>query len=401
MRLHRNLVLATIDALNYIFNDGLMASKVVETTLKRDKRWGSHDRKFLAETIYEIVRWRRLYNDIAGTKNHFTKENLWKIFTVWAVLKGYPLPDWKQFMGTPVRRIKGGFAEAQNTRKIRESIPDWLDELGVKELGSKWDNELKALNKQASVVLRVNTLKTTKIALQKQLTLEDLDTTTLADYPQALILNERQNVFTSKAFKNGLFEVQDANSQKVAPFLNAKPGMRVVDACAGAGGKTLHLASIMENKGQLIALDIYKNKLSELKRRAKRAGAFNIEPRLIDSNKVIKKLYNSADRLLIDAPCSGLGVLKRNPDAKWKLQPEFLDKIQTTQQEILQNYSKIIKVNGQMVYATCSILPSENTVQVQTFLKNNAHFRLLNEVYLSPHKTGFDGFYMALIEKTS
>ncbi len=399
MRLHRNLVLAVIDALNYIFNDGLMASKVVETTLKRDKRWGSHDRKFLAETIYEIVRWRRLYNEIAGTKNHFTKENLWKIFTVWAVLKGYNLPDWKQFVGTPERRIKGGFAEAQNNRKIRESIPDWLDNLGLKELGNKWETELKALNQQALVVLRCNILKTNKIALQKQLSSEDIDTQTLPNHPYALVLKERQNVFKTEAFKKGLFEVQDANSQKVAAFLNVKLGMRVVDACAGAGGKTLHLSNLMENKGQLIALDIYKNKLSELKRRAKRAGAFNIEPRLIDSTKVIKKLHNSADRLLIDAPCSGLGVLKRNPDAKWKLQPEFLDKIRSTQQDILQNYSKIIKVKGQLVYATCSILPSENKQQVDLFLKNNDNFRLLNEDYLSPHKTGFDGFYMALIER--
>jgi len=399
MRLHRNLVLAVIDALNYIFNDGLMASKVVETTLKRDKRWGSHDRKFLAETIYEIVRWRRLYSEIAGTKNHFTKDNLWKIFTVWAILKGYKLPDWKQFVGVPERRIKGGFAEAQNTRKIRESIPDWLDNLGLAELGAKWDAELKALNKSAQVILRVNTLKTTKIALKKQLATEGIITKLLPNYPDALVLNERQNVFKSEAFKNGLFEIQDANSQKVAAFLNAKPGMRVIDACAGAGGKTLHLASIMENKGQLIALDIYKNKLSELKRRAKRDGAFNIEPRLIDSNKVIKKLHSSADRLLLDSPCSGLGVLKRNPDAKWKLQPEFLDKIRATQGEILENYSKMIKVNGQMVYATCSILPSENKQQVNAFLKNNDNFRLLNEDYLSPHKTGFDGFYMALIER--
>jgi len=401
MRLHRNLVLATIDALNYIFNDGLMASKVVETTLKRDKRWGAHDRKFLAETIYEIVRWRRLYNDIAGTKNHFTKENLWKIFTVWAVLKGYSLPDWKQFIGTPVRRIKGGFAEVQNIRKIRESIPDWLDDLGVKELGAKWDAEIKALNQPAQVVLRVNTLKVTKTALKKQLASEGIETKVLLNYPDALVLKERQNVFISDAFKNGLFEVQDANSQKVAAFLNVKPGMRVIDACAGAGGKTLHLASLMENKGQIIALDIYKNKLTELKRRAKRNGAFNIDPRLIESSKTIKKLHNSADRVLIDAPCSGLGVLKRNPDAKWKLQPEFLAKIRVTQQEILENYSKMLKVKGQLVYATCSILPSENKQQVDIFLKNNDNFMLLKEVFLSPHKTGFDGFYMALIDKVS
>jgi len=401
MRLHKNLVIAVIDSLDYIFNDGLMASKVVETTLRRDKRWGSHDRKFLAETIYEMVRWRRLYNEIAGTKNHFTKDNLWKIFGVFAVLKGYNLPNWHQLEGTPERRIKGKFDECQKIRKIKESIPDWLDEIGLKELGSRWDKEIHALNQPAQVILRTNLLKGSKLMLQKGLLKESIDTQVLSGYPEALALKQRQNVFTSQCFKDGKFEVQDASSQLVAPFLAVKPGMRVIDACAGAGGKTLHLASLMNNKGQIIALDIYKNKLFELKRRAKRAGACNIDTRHINSTKVIKKLHNSADRLLIDAPCSGLGVLKRNPDAKWKLQPEFLDKIRTTQQEILQNYSKILKVNGQMVYATCSILPSENQEQIAAFLANNPNFKLLKENTISPNKSGFDGFYMALIDKIS
>ena len=399
MRLHKNLVIAVIDSLDYIFNDGLMASKVVETTLKRDKRWGSHDRKFLAETIYEMVRWRRLYNEIAGTKNHFTKDNLWKLFAVWAVLKGIKLPEWNQLAGTPERHIKGLFDNFQKTRKIKESIPDWLDELGEKELGVAWNDELHALNQPADVILRANRLKGSKLMLQKSLDKEGIETESLKNYPDALVLKERQNVFTSQAFKDGLFEVQDASSQLVAYFLDVKPGMRVIDACAGAGGKTLHLASLMENKGQIIALDIYKNKLNELKRRAKRNGAFNIEPRFIESTKTIKKLHSSADRLLIDAPCSGLGVLKRNPDAKWKLQPEFLDTIKATQKELLENYSKMLKLNGLMVYATCSILPSENQLQVAEFLKNNANFKLVKEATVSPHKTGFDGFYMAQLER--
>ena len=401
MRLHRNLVLAVLEALNYIFNDGLMASKVVEKTLKKDKRWGSNDRKFIAETIYEIVRWRRLYNEIAGTKEHYTKDNLWKIFAVWAILKGIKLPEWGHFIGTPERRIKGKFDEIQSVRKIRESIPDWLDALGEKELGKLWDKELHALNQPAEVILRVNTLRTTKIALKKKLESEAVPTRIHAKYPDALILVERKNVFITEAFKNGFFEVQDASSQLVSAFLDVQPGFRVIDACAGAGGKTLHLASLMQNKGQIIALDIYKNKLNELKRRAKRNGAHNIEQRHIESSKTIKKLHNSADRLLIDAPCSGLGVLKRNPDAKWKLKPEFIDQIKVTQQEILNNYCKMLKVKGQMVYATCSILPSENKAQITEFLKNNANFKLLKEQKVSPVQSGFDGFYMALLERTA
>ncbi len=399
MRLHRNLVLAVIDSLKAIFNDDLYADKVVEKVLKRDKRWGARDRKFIAGTVYDCVRWKRLYNEIAGTKNHYTQENVWKIVAVWIVLRGITLPDWKQFEGTPVRRIKGKFDELQGKRVFRESIPDWLDELGEKELGEHWDKELSALNQQADVILRTNTLKTNKERLQKILLENDIETQFIKGYPDALQLTERKNVFRTEAFKNGLFEVQDASSQLVAEFLEVKTGMRVVDACAGAGGKTLHLASLMENKGQIIALDIYANKLKELKRRAKRDGAHNIEPRHITSTKVIKKLYNKADRVLIDAPCSGLGVLKRNPDAKWKLQPAFIDTIKKTQAEILNTYSKMVKVGGKLVYATCSILPSENEKQVENFLNLQKTFHLVAEKKIMPSASGFDGFYMALLER--
>ncbi len=399
MRLHRTLVFAVIEALDAIFNQNEYADKVVQKTLKKDKRWGSRDRKFIAETIYEMVRWKRLYNEIAGTKEHYTRENLWKNFTVWAVLKGYKLPDWKQFTGTPARRIKGKFDELQKIRSFKESIPEWLDQLGEAELGEQWPEIIHALNQQAEVILRVNTLKTNSKALQQILETEGIETGTLKGFPDALVLNERQNIFLSKAFQDGLFEVQDASSQLVAPFLDLQPGQRVVDACAGSGGKTLHIASLMENKGQILALDLYGNKLKELKIRARRNSAHNIESRVIEGSKTIKKLHDSADRVLIDAPCSGLGVLRRNPDAKWKLQPEFLDKIRQTQTEILSEYSKIVKPGGKMVYATCSVLPSENERQVAGFIQNHPNFKLIQEKKILPNLSGFDGFYMALLER--
>ncbi len=404
MKLHRNLVFAVVDALGNIFNDGEYADKVVEKTLKRDKRWGSRDRGFIAETTYDIVRWKRLYAEIAEVKAPYSRANLFRLFVVWAVLRGIELPDWKQLESVPNRRIKGKFDELSKIRKYRESIPDWLDELGEKALGEKlWTKEIAALNQQAKVILRVNTLKTTKEKLRKTLLDEGIVAEAIKGHSSALQLVERANVFTTNAFKDGLFEVQDASSQLVSEFLEVKPGQRVIDTCAGAGGKTLHLAALMENKGQLIALDIYGNKLKELKRRARRNGAHNIEPRTIDSTKVIKKLYNSADRVLIDAPCTGLGVLKRNPDAKWKLQPDFLAKITKTQQEILRSYSKMVKSGGKMVYATCSILPQENSEQVMAFLasEEGQEFKLAKENKVYASKTGFDGFYMALLEKKS
>ena len=190
--------------------------------------------------------------------------------------------------------------------------------------------------------------------------------------------------------------MQDASSQRVAEFCRPQSGMRVVDTCAGAGGKTLHLSALMQNKGQIIAMDIFAHKLEELKKRAKRDGVFNVQTRLAEA-KTIKRLAQTADIVLIDATCSGLGVLKRNPDAKWKLTPEKIDQIRQEQAQILSQYSKIAKVGGKVVYATCSILPSENQQQVKHFLisPEAQAFRFVREEIILAHLTGFDGFYMA------
>lgn len=402
MRLHRNLCFATIDGLMQIFNEGEYADKVIQQLLKRDKRWGSRDRAFVAETTYDIVRWKRLYAEIADVKEPFDRDNLWRMFAVWATLKGIKLPDWKYFENTPTRKIKGRFDELSKDRKYRESIPDWMDEVGLKELGeTKWTKEIAKQNEQAEVILRVNTLKTNKKDLQLRLQSEGIETEFLPNYPSALKLKERANVFVTDAFKDGWFEVQDASSQLVAEFLDVKPGMKVVDTCAGAGGKTLHLASLMENKGLLIAMDIYESKLKKLKVRARRNGVHNFDMRVIDSTKPIKKLHNKADRVLIDAPCSGLGVLRRNPDAKWKLEPEFLDRIRGVQADVLQQYSKIVKPGGKLVYATCSVLPSENQDQVNNFLASEIgkEFTFVEDKKIFAHESGYDGFYMALLER--
>lgn len=402
MRFHRNLVVATIEALDQIFNQDKQAGRVLQAILKKDKRWGVRDRGFIAETTYDIVRWKRLYAKIAEVKAPFKKPDLYRLFTIWAVLRGHRLPDWEEFKGTPARRIKGRYDELSKILKYRESIPDWLDETGTRELGPLWEKEIHALNQEAGVILRVNTLKTSSRELISKLEEEGIIAEQVEAVPNAIKLAERKNVFTTEAFRQGLFEVQDASSQLVAPFLDPKPGMRVVDACAGAGGKSLHLACLMENKGQIIALDIYPQKLKELKRRTRRNGIHNVETRLVDSTKVIKKLKAGADRVLIDAPCSGLGVLRRNPDAKWKLSPGFLKEIQRKQREILQDYSALVKPGGKLVYATCSVLPSENEQQVQHFLStpSGKEFTLLREQQILVHQSGNDGFYMALLERS-
>ncbi len=192
--------------------------------------------------------------------------------------------------------------------------------------------------------------------------------------------------------------MQDAGSQAIAPYLRIESGQRVIDACAGAGGKTLHLAALMKNKGRIIAMDTEEWKLQELQKRARRAGISNIEPKVIESGKTVKRQANSADRLLLDVPCSGLGVLKRNPDAKWKLSLDFINKVRELQQHILRDYCDMLKPGGLLVYSTCSILPSENEEQVRVFLDSNKNFQLISDRHIFPSE-GFDGFYMALMKK--
>ncbi|MBV6880656.1 methyltransferase domain-containing protein [Epilithonimonas ginsengisoli] len=398
--IHRNLLIGIHDCLQEtFFEDRKYADKVIERLLKAHRKWGSEDRRVVSEIFYNIIRWKKRLEYYMGESVKPT--NVYKMIIAYLLWSKTHYKKFEEFDGIKVAdiltKLKKGTVP---TKAIEHSIPDWLAETLEKELGKNWEKEMVALNEQAPTVLRANTLKTTPRELIADLNDENVEAFTIKNYPDAIQLAEKKNVFLTSAFKDGFFEVQDASSQKIGELLDVQEGMRVVDACAGAGGKTLHLAALMKNKGQIIALDIYGWKLTELKRRAKRAGAHNIEARLISDNKVIKRLHEKADRLLIDSPCSGLGVLKRNPDSKWKIDQAFIDRIKGEQQQILQDYSKILKKGGQMIYATCSILPSENNEQVETFLKNNPDFTLLKDQKIMPSE-GYDGFYMALIKRNA
>jgi len=396
--IHRNLLIGIHDALEEtFFQDKKYADKVLERLLKAHKKWGSADRQVVSEIFYDIVRWKKRleYYMGEGTK----PSNIYNLILAYLLWKKVKYKKFDEFDGIKTGGILSKLDKKTfPTKAIEHSVPDWLAGLFEKELGAKWEKEMSALNEQAPVILRANSLKISAENLVEILKEEGVNSFVLSGYTDAVQLEEKKNVFLTSAFKEGFFEVQDASSQKIAELLDVKEGMRVVDACAGAGGKTLHIAALMKNKGQIIALDIYEWKLAELKRRAKRAGAFNIETRFIEDNKVIKRLHNTADRLLIDAPCSGLGVLKRNPDSKWKIDEDFINRIKIEQENILQNYSKILKKGGKMVYATCSILPSENGEQVRKFLAENTEFALVKEENIMP-SDGYDGFYMALIER--
>ncbi|NDC29588.1 MAG: RsmB/NOP family class I SAM-dependent RNA methyltransferase [Bacteroidetes bacterium] len=402
MKFHLNLLNAVCLSISHIFDDNKYADKVLERVLKSNNRWGARDRAFIAENTYDMVRYWRLIRTVAELETHeLNQQNLYTLFGTWQILKGAPIPNWEEFKNVDVKKIEHNYKILKTQRKIVHSVPDWLDDLAIKELGKQWNQEVEALNLTAPVVIRVNNLKTNKADLAKSLKEKEIITEIVQGCKDALILKERQNLFITEEFKNGLFEVQDASSQLVAEMMQLEPGMKVVDACAGAGGKSMHIASIMQNKGRIISLDTEQWKLDELKKRGRRASVCNIETRLIEGTKTIKKLHDFADRVLLDVPCSGLGVIKRNPDAKWKLSIEFIEKVKQQQSEILENYSKIVKPGGKMVYATCSILPSENFLQVETFLKNHPEFTLEEEKRLYPSQTGFDGFYMARLVKAN
>jgi len=280
-----------------------------------------------------------------------------------------------------------------------DGCPQWLDLLGQAQLGDKWPAERAALAEQPKRYLRVNELKCDREKLISRLQKEGVTAVPLDDVASAIEVTSDSALFRTDAFKDGWFEQQDAGSQLVADAVGAKPGMRVVDACAGAGGKTLHIAAQMQGKGRLLAMDVEQWKLDNLKTRAKRAGAHNVETRIIASSKTIKRLKLTADRVLLDVPCSGLGVLKRNPDSKWRDTPERLPVLIELQKHILQSYSRMVKVGGMLIYATCSIMPEENRHQVDAFLAENPQFSLIEDENILVSERGFDGFYLAKMER--
>lgn len=393
IKLHRPIILIIKRVLEEIFQDKRPADKCLEFAFKNNKQLGARDRALIAETVYEILRYFELYAYCANTRTNF-----WHIIASYFIIQDQKLPAWSEWQNLNIALIQKLYKEAQQQRRLHESIPEWLDELGQDELKNEWENILSALNKKADSVIRINTLKINNQDLQKKLFEANIPFQTIDQSEHALIIHKK-NIFQSDLFKNGYFEMQDAASQLVAPFLDLQSGMRVIDACAGAGGKSLHISSLLQNKGYVISLDTEKWKLEELKKRAKRNGVSIIETRWIENNKVIKRLHESCDRLLLDVPCSGLGVLRRNPDAKWKLTKEFIEEVKKTQSSILDSYCKMLRPGGKMVYATCSILPSENQNQISTFLNKHKEFILEEEKTIWPHQFGFDGFYMARLKK--
>lgn len=397
MKLHPNILSSVIISLKKIFSEGAYADDIVRNVLQSNPKWGSRDRRFIAASIYTIVRWWKRYLFIAETTEQ-DEQCFEKVLSVY-LHEAYgrdletPLP-----VAIDELKYQGQLEKAALIRAVNSSIPDWMDELCTKELGEDvWKQELEILNKEAEVFIRVNTLKGNSKQTIDILQKEGIEANTFGAYSETLKLAERKPLQRLESFLKGLYEVQDAGSQVIAHYLNPAPNTKVIDACAGAGGKSLHIAALMKNKGQVISMDIEPPKLKELERRAVRAGVDIIKTRAI-TNGTIASLKNSADYVLLDVPCSGIGVLRRNPDDKWKLSKERIDTLVTIQQNIIQEYSMMVKSGGVLVYATCSILPSENDKQIDAFLAVNKQFELEKKQTVYPSQGG-DGYFMARLIK--
>jgi 16S rRNA (cytosine967-C5)-methyltransferase len=297
---------------------------------------------------------------------------------------------------------------------VKYEIPDWILPRLEAQFGPGLHAEMTALATPAPLDLRINTLKTTRDAAIAALRAENLSAIPTPYSPWGLRLANRQSITAGKAFQEGLVEIQDEGSQLVALLVGAAPGMRVADYCAGAGGKTLAMAMTMENKGHIIACDVSAPRLEGAIKRLRRAGVHNAERHLLEpGDKWTKRQAEKSDRVLVDAPCTGTGTWRRNPDARLRLTESTLAELLPKQSLILDQAQKLLKPGGRLIYATCSLLREENEMQVEAFLTRHPDYRLIpltdqvpealrdKTLRLTPLKHNTDGFFAAILERAA
>ena len=399
MKIYKNIASGIVLGLRRILEQKQPARIVLPQLFKMNRKWGSRDRKLVGKIFFDILRCKALYS-YAGEISDENANYYWELIGVWCVINKMILPNWMEFTSINTKRTITRFEKELNPA-LRESFPAWINRLGENALGKKlWLKEMEALNKAALLVIRVNRLKITPEKLKETLFEQHEIIAQLVDgYPDALVIEKHINLQTFPLYKRGYFEIQDANSQRLASFSKVLPGQKVLDICAGSGGKALHLATCMLNNGTLIATDLRTNKLYQLNIRAKRNGVQIIKTIKIES--LLENQHHSFDVVLVDAPCSGIGTIRRRPEIKWQLSETALSQFQYQQSELLQNSALFTKPMGKLVYVTCSILKEENQDQISSFLTSpkGQNFELEKENYLLCHQTGFDGFYMACLKR--
>jgi 16S rRNA (cytosine967-C5)-methyltransferase len=433
--LHRAQVWQSAEVLERIVDDGQPADRALHDYFRSHHKMGSNDREQVALTVYGVLHFPRwlpallegmppvpteLGGDPSGSRRQRWRQAVLALLVVCrgkrALVEDLGWGDDARALADAARALE----RAPLPLAVRADLPDALADALSARLGEAETLALgEALRNQADVDLRVNPLKGTREAAQELLTRAGFPSLPTPYSPVGLRCEERGPLFQMQAFREGWFEVQDEGSQLIAPLLAPQPGETLVDFCAGGGGKTLHLATLMRNQGAVHAFDVSAQRLGNLRPRLRRAGLDNIRMQAIESeaDPLLERYRESADGVLVDAPCSGTGTLRRNPDIAWR--PLDLPALTGTQQRILSAAAALVKPGGRLVYATCSLLPQENDAVVAAFLRGHRDFRALDaldvlrrqgialpddageggHLRLLPHRHGTDGFFGAVLER--
>jgi 16S rRNA (cytosine967-C5)-methyltransferase len=423
-------IAAAIDLLEVIEGAPKRPADAVANDFFRMRRYiGSGDRRAVSERVWTILRARRRLGWWLGDAPKSAR----LLVAASLLLEGWSKSGVQQsfsggqFAAAPLDRPELGILAKIEDHTIdhptmpdavRLEIPDWLLPRLAARFGSSLPAEMAALSQPAALDMRVNLLKGDRDQAKAALAAEGWEAESTKISPWGLRIDGRRPVTSGPAFQSGLIEIQDEGSQLVAAMVGAAPGMRVVDWCAGAGGKTLALAGVMENRGQIVACDVSAPRLDGAVRRLRRAGVHNVERHLVEAgDKWLKRRAGTFDRVLIDAPCTGTGTWRRNPDARLRLKESDLGELLPKQASILDAAQTLVRKGGRLVYATCSLLEEENEAQVTSFLLRHADFAVVPLVRawpldhpppnsgdflsLTPASHGTDGFFTAVLERTA
>jgi 16S rRNA (cytosine967-C5)-methyltransferase len=426
-------VAAAIDILGAIESGERPADDVAADYFRRRRYIGATDRLHIAGHVYMVLRHRAAL-DWWIVKNPVDVGPRSRVLAALVLIEGWrpeaiaACCDGDRFRPAPLNEAEDHLVRGLATRTLRHpempraaanDLPDWLEPYLERVFGKGLEREMAALNAAASIDLRVNLLKADRERARRALAAEGVVAEPTPWSRVGLRLAARVPLGGLIAFKEGLVEVQDEGSQITALLADARPGMRVVDFCAGAGGKTLALAAGMANRGKLVACDVSARRLERAVRRLRRAGVGNAERRVLTSerDKWVKRHAGGFDRVLIDAPCLGTGTWRRNPGDKWRVTPEDLADLIVRQQEILRSAARLVRPGGRLIYATCSVLHEEDEAQAEAFLAAEPKFsvvpaaRAWNETIggpspggerylrLTPARHGTDGFFVAIFER--
>jgi 16S rRNA (cytosine967-C5)-methyltransferase len=391
------------------------ADAILSAFFRKRPKLGGRDRAFIAESAYGVLRRLRGLEQVTGGRQPR------RLLLAWLARHGgHTLREFEDAVSKNelewLKEIKAVRLDGVSPA-VRMDLPDWLHERLAACYGDELESLMAAMNRPAPLDLRVNRIS--REAAQANLAADGIESEITPWSPWGLRLKGKPALNKHPLFLEGVLEVQDEGSQLLALLTGARRGEMVCDFCAGAGGKTLALGAMMKNTGRLYAFDVAEKRLANLKPRLARSQLSNVHPQLLadENDTKVKRLAGKFDRVLVDAPCSGLGTLRRNPDLKWRQTPESIAQLTAKQAAILASAARLVKTGGRLVYATCSLLPEENEAIVEAFLAAHPGFALepagavlaeqgvtlemADYLRLEPGRHGTDGFFAAALERTA